>query len=67
MHFFTISSHRQTYYNYDQPCQTFQNSDFLFSVENLVRSFKKNSMENIGLGHQLVLILFFENFDFLSS
>ena len=66
-HFFTKSCHRQTYQNYEQPPQTYQNLYFQshFSVLKIGRIFpKKNSMKNIGLGDQLLLKNVFENFDF---
>ena len=57
-HFFTKSCHRQTYQNYEQPPQTYQNSDFQshFSVLKIGWIFpKKNSVKNIGLGDQLLI------------
>ena len=36
----------------------------IFQCLKLVKSFKKNSVKNIWLGDQLILMKFFENFDF---
>jgi hypothetical protein len=41
--------HHQNYQNYEQPCQTYQNSDFQSNFLVLVKSFQnKFSMKNIG-------------------
>ena len=53
--------------NYEQPCQRSQNSEFQshFLVSKIGQIFQKtNSEENIWLGDQLLLMKFFENFDF---
>ena len=66
-HFFTKWWPRQAYQNYEQPCQRSQNSESQshFSVSKIGRIFpKKNSVKNIWLGDQLLLLKFFENFDF---
>ena len=66
-HFFTILCLCQTYQNYEQPPQTFQNSYFQshFSVLNIGQIFPKTfSMKNIRLGDQLLLENAFEIFDF---
>ena len=51
-HFFTKSYRRQTYQNYEQPPQTYQNSDFQshFSVSKISQIFpKKYFLKNIRL------------------
>ena len=54
-HFFTKSCHRQTYQNYEQPPQTYQNSDLqtIFALKIGQIFPKKISMKNIGLGDEL--------------
>ena len=62
-HFFIKSCNCHTYQNYEQPPQRSQNSDFqsCFSEKWLNLSIFKN----ILVGDQLLLlIIFFENFDF---
>ena len=54
---------RQTDQNYEQPCQRLFQSYFLASKIGWIFP-KKNSVKNIWLGDQLVLMKFFENFDF---
>ena len=59
--------HGQTYQNYKQPPQTSQNSDFQshYSMWKIDQIFpKKNSLNNIGPGDQLLIKTVFENFDF---
>ena len=56
-HFFNKSCHRRPYQNYEHPPQTSQNSYLqsnFFCIKKMVKSFKKNSMKNIGLGDQLL-------------
>ena len=56
-HFFTKSCRYQTYQNYEQPPQTYQNSDFQshFSVSKISQIFpKKCFLKNIRLGDQLL-------------
>ena len=55
------------YQNYEQPCQRSENSEFQshFSVSKIGWIFqKKNSVKNIWSGDQLLLMKFFDNFDF---
>ena len=61
-HFFTKLWPRQAYQNYEQPCQRSQK----FSMSKIGQIFpkKKNSVKNLWLGDQLILMNFFENFDF---
>ena len=66
-YFFTKSCHHQTYQNYEQPLQRMQNSDFQshFLASKIGQIFpKNNSVKNILLEDQLILMKFFENFDF---
>ena len=65
--FFTKQWPRQAYQNYEQPCQRSQNSEFQshFSVSKIGWIFpKKISVKNIWLEDQLILMKFFENFNF---
>ena len=66
-HFFTKSCHRQTYQNYEQPSQRLQNSYFQKSFLNIKNQWNLSdffSVKNIRPGDQLLLMTFFENFDF---
>ena len=63
-HFFTKSCQ-----SYEQPPQTSQNSDFQshFSVSKIGQIFPFFSLENIGLGDQLLLKNVLEKFDFQNT
>ena len=66
-HSFTKSCHHQTYQNYEQSPVRFQNSYFQshFSASKINRIFLNFfSMKKILLGDQLLVMTFFENFDF---
>ena len=66
-HFFPKSCHRETHQNYEQPGQRLQNSYFQshFSASKINGIFLIFfSVKNIRLGGQLLLMKFFENFDF---
>ena len=59
--------YRQSYQNYEQPCQRSQNSEFQshFSVSKIGRIFPIFfSVKNIGLKDELLLKILFENLDF---
>ena len=65
-HFFTKSCHRQTYQNYEQPPQTYQNLYFQshFSVFKIGRTFPKYFKKNIGLVDQVILKMFLKTLIF---
>ena len=65
--FFTKYSPRQTYQNYEQPCQRSQNSEFQshYSESKIGRIFpKKNSVKNISLEDELILMIFLKKVTF---